>query len=51
MGEFNEKATCGTVCLKYLLFTFNCCFWVRPGPASRPSGPWHLGDSLLSWGG
>jgi CD151 antigen len=30
MGEFNEKkATCGTVCLKYLLFTYNCCFWVR----------------------
>ncbi|EHB17822.1 CD151 antigen [Heterocephalus glaber] len=30
MGEFNEKQTpCGTVCLKYLLFTFNCCFWVR----------------------
>lgn len=32
MGEFNEKkATCGTVCLKYLLFTYNCCFWVSRG--------------------
>nr|XP_030706709.1 CD151 antigen isoform X1 [Globicephala melas]XP_030706710.1 CD151 antigen isoform X1 [Globicephala melas]XP_030706711.1 CD151 antigen isoform X1 [Globicephala melas]XP_030706712.1 CD151 antigen isoform X1 [Globicephala melas] len=29
MGEFGEKTTtCGTVCLKYLLFTFNCCFWL-----------------------
>ncbi|EDL18103.1 CD151 antigen, isoform CRA_b [Mus musculus] len=28
MGEFNEKkATCGTVCLKYLLFTYNCCLY------------------------
>lgn len=51
MGEFNEKkATCGTVCLKYLLFTFNCCFWVSVGvrvccspfflPASLTSGLW-----------
>lgn len=33
MGEFKEKkATCGTVCLKYLLFTYNCCFWVSRGP-------------------
>lgn len=30
MGEFSDKnATCGTICLKYLLFAFNCCFWVR----------------------
>lgn len=40
MGEFNEKkATYGTVCLKYLLFCYNCCFWVsRPAPAPAP-GP------------
>lgn len=38
MGEFQEKSTCGTVCLKYLLFTFNCCFWVSGG---HP-GPWCL---------
>ena len=38
MGEFGEKSTtCGTVCLKYLLFTFNCCFWVSSGhPPPRP---------------
>lgn len=38
MGEFGEKsAACGTVCLKYLLFTFNCCFWVSSGhPLPRP---------------
>ena len=38
MGEFGEKSTtCGTVCLKYLLFTFNCCFWVSSGhPLPRP---------------
>ncbi|XP_074086871.1 CD151 antigen [Macrotis lagotis] len=29
MGEYNEKKeTCGTICLKYLLFTFNFCFWI-----------------------
>lgn len=38
MGEFNEKTTCGTVCLKYLLFIFNCCFWVRRGTACTPPG-------------
>uniref|UniRef100_A0A8C9NVU0 Tetraspanin n=1 Tax=Spermophilus dauricus TaxID=99837 RepID=A0A8C9NVU0_SPEDA len=41
MGEFNEKkATCGTVCLKYLLFTYNCCFWVSWVPCCPPSTPW-----------
>ncbi|XP_030893197.1 CD151 antigen isoform X1 [Leptonychotes weddellii] len=41
MGEFNEKATCGTVCLKYLLFTFNCCFWLA-GLAVMAVGVWTL---------
>ncbi|XP_077913713.1 CD151 antigen isoform X2 [Halichoerus grypus] len=41
MGEFNEKATCGTVCLKYLLFTFNCCFWLA-GLAVMAVGIWTL---------
>lgn len=39
MGEFSEKATCGTVCLKYLLFTFNCCFWVRSPPPPSTHSP------------
>ena len=43
MGEFGEKTTtCGTICLKYLLFTFNCCCWVRHPLRS-------LGRSL-AWG-
>lgn len=42
MGEFNEKkATCGTVCLKYLLFTYNCCFWLA-GLAVMAVGVWTL---------
>ncbi|EDM12077.1 CD151 antigen, isoform CRA_c [Rattus norvegicus] len=42
MGEFNEKkATCGTVCLKYLLFTYNCCFWLA-GLAVMAVGIWTL---------
>lgn len=29
MGAEEEKTnTCGTICLKYLLFTFNLIFWV-----------------------
>lgn len=29
MGVFEEKKeTCGTICLKYLLFAFNFLFWV-----------------------
>lgn len=29
MGEFNEKKIiCGIVCFKYLLFIYNCCFWL-----------------------
>lgn len=29
MGAYEEKKeTCGTICLKYLLFTFNFLFWV-----------------------
>lgn len=53
MGEFNEKATCGTVCLKYLLFTFNCCFWVRSAPTpvlpSLPSLLWEGAWQGLRW--
>uniref|UniRef100_A0A8C8YBA6 CD151 molecule (Raph blood group) n=1 Tax=Panthera leo TaxID=9689 RepID=A0A8C8YBA6_PANLE len=41
MGEFNEKTTCGTVCLKYLLFVFNCCFWLA-GLAVMAVGIWTL---------
>ncbi|KAM6158918.1 CD151 antigen [Rhynchocyon petersi] len=42
MGEFNEKReTCGTICLKYLLFTFNCCFWLA-GLAVMAVGIWTL---------
>uniref|UniRef100_A0A8B9YKI2 Tetraspanin n=1 Tax=Bos mutus grunniens TaxID=30521 RepID=A0A8B9YKI2_BOSMU len=42
MGEFGEKSTtCGTVCLKYLLFTFNCCFWLA-GLAVMAVGIWAL---------
>lgn len=42
MGEFGEKsAACGTVCLKYLLFTFNCCFWLA-GLAVMAVGIWTL---------
>lgn len=41
MGVYEEKKeTCGTICLKYLLFTFNFLFWVsflsgRAEPARR----------------
>lgn len=29
MGAYEEpKETCGTICLKYLLFAFNFMFWV-----------------------
>uniref|UniRef100_A0A8D1EIP4 CD151 molecule n=1 Tax=Sus scrofa TaxID=9823 RepID=A0A8D1EIP4_PIG len=42
MGEFGEKgAPCGTICLKYLLFTFNCCFWLA-GLAVMAVGIWTL---------
>ncbi|XP_056657078.1 CD151 antigen isoform X1 [Monodelphis domestica] len=42
MGEYNEKKeTCGTICLKYLLFTFNCCFWLA-GLAVMAVGVWTL---------
>lgn len=38
MGVYEEKKeTCGTICLKYLLFTFNFLFWVSLHPgASEP---------------
>lgn len=36
MGVYEEKKeTCGTICLKYLLFTFNFLFWVS-------FTPWHV---------
>lgn len=42
MGEFSDKnATCGTICLKYLLFAFNCCFWLA-GLAVMAVGIWTL---------
>ncbi|KAL1007006.1 hypothetical protein UPYG_G00080610 [Umbra pygmaea] len=28
---YEEKETCGTICLKYLLFTFNFLFWLAGG--------------------
>ncbi|XP_017269781.1 CD151 antigen, like [Kryptolebias marmoratus] len=32
MGAYEEKKeTCGTICLKYLLFTFNFLFWLAGG--------------------
>lgn len=32
MGEYDEKKeTCGTICLKYLLFSFNFFFWLAGG--------------------
>ncbi|XP_008335528.1 CD151 antigen-like [Cynoglossus semilaevis] len=31
MGAYEEKNTCGTICLKYLLFTFNFLFWLAGG--------------------
>ncbi|XP_013874195.1 CD151 antigen [Austrofundulus limnaeus] len=32
MGVYEEKKeTCGTICLKYLLFTFNFLFWLAGG--------------------
>ncbi|XP_072277792.1 CD151 antigen [Pyxicephalus adspersus] len=42
MGEYNEKKeTCGTICLKYLLFTFNFFFWLA-GLAVMAVGIWTL---------
>ncbi|XP_018115580.1 CD151 antigen isoform X1 [Xenopus laevis] len=42
MGEFNEKKeTCGTICLKYLLITFNFFFWLA-GLAVMAVGIWTL---------
>ncbi|XP_062860531.1 CD151 antigen-like [Trichomycterus rosablanca] len=39
MGE--KKETCGTVCLKYLLFTFNFLFWLAGG-AVLAVGVWTI---------
>ncbi|KAJ1178686.1 hypothetical protein NDU88_003928 [Pleurodeles waltl] len=52
MGEYGEKETCGTICLKYLLFTFNFFFWLAGG-AVMAVGIWTLVEksdyiSLLS---
>uniref|UniRef100_A0A3B4Z468 Tetraspanin n=1 Tax=Seriola lalandi dorsalis TaxID=1841481 RepID=A0A3B4Z468_SERLL len=42
MNEFSEKThTCGTICLKYLLFLFNILFWVAGG-AVLAVGVWTL---------
>ncbi|MGH0174535.1 UNVERIFIED_CONTAM: hypothetical protein FKN15_068373 [Acipenser sinensis] len=36
MGEYDEKKeTCGTICLKYLLFSFNFFFWVSSAVTVR----------------
>ncbi|XP_036391059.1 CD151 antigen isoform X1 [Megalops cyprinoides] len=53
MGVYDEKKeTCGTICLKYLLFTFNFLFWLAGG-AVMAVGIWTLVEksdyiSLLS---
>ncbi|XP_069037708.1 CD151 antigen [Lepisosteus oculatus] len=53
MGAYDEKKeTCGTICLKYLLFTFNFLFWLAGG-AVMAVGVWTLVEksdyiSLLS---
>ncbi|XP_069480120.1 CD151 antigen [Ambystoma mexicanum] len=52
MGEYAEKETCGTICLKYLLFTFNFFFWLAGG-AVMAVGLWTIVEksdyiSLLS---
>ncbi|MBN3317035.1 CD151 protein, partial [Atractosteus spatula] len=53
MGAYDErKETCGTICLKYLLFTFNFLFWLAGG-AVMAVGVWTLVEksdyiSLLS---
>uniref|UniRef100_A0A3B5L382 Tetraspanin n=1 Tax=Xiphophorus couchianus TaxID=32473 RepID=A0A3B5L382_9TELE len=38
-----KKNTCGTICLKYLLFLFNICFWLAGG-AVLAVGLWTLVD-------
>ncbi|XP_072374891.1 CD151 antigen-like [Scyliorhinus torazame] len=53
MGEYIEKRdTCGTICLKYLLFIFNFFFWLAGGVVMAV-GIWTLAEkndyiSLLS---
>ncbi|KAL2088949.1 hypothetical protein ACEWY4_015848 [Coilia grayii] len=53
MGAYDEKKeTCGTICLKYLLFTFNFLFWLAGG-AVMAVGIWTVAEksdyiSLLS---
>uniref|UniRef100_UPI0037E72F93 CD151 antigen-like isoform X2 n=1 Tax=Semicossyphus pulcher TaxID=241346 RepID=UPI0037E72F93 len=53
MGAYEEKKeTCGTICLKYLLFTFNFLFWLAGGVVMAV-GVWTLVEksdyiSLLS---
>ncbi|XP_066466525.1 CD151 antigen [Tiliqua scincoides] len=44
MCEYNEnKETCGTICLKYLLFIFNFFFWLAGG-AVMAVGIWTLAE-------
>uniref|UniRef100_A0A8B9JF59 Tetraspanin n=1 Tax=Astyanax mexicanus TaxID=7994 RepID=A0A8B9JF59_ASTMX len=52
MANEDKTNTCGTICLKYLLFTFNLLFWLSGG-AVMAVGLWTLVDksdyiSLLS---
>ncbi|XP_062405090.1 CD151 antigen-like [Sardina pilchardus] len=53
MGAYDEKKEkCGTICLKYLLFTFNFLFWLAGG-AVMAVGIWTVAEksdyiSLLS---
>lgn len=48
MREYTEKKeTCGTICLKYLLFIFNFFFWVRS--FSLFQRHWD-GTAFLVWG-
>ncbi|XP_042559737.1 CD151 antigen isoform X3 [Clupea harengus] len=43
MGTEEKTNTCGTICLKYLLFTFNLIFWLAGG-AVAAVGIWTLVD-------
>ncbi|XP_048112519.1 CD151 antigen isoform X2 [Alosa alosa] len=43
MGAEEKTNTCGTICLKYLLFTFNFIFWLAGG-AVAAVGVWTLVD-------
>ncbi|KAM4734971.1 CD151 antigen isoform 2-T2 [Anableps anableps] len=42
-ARYKKKNTCGIICLKYLLFLFNICFWLAGG-AVLAVGVWTLVD-------